>query len=183
MAFRHPDAQGSPDLTESHTHSIFQPTVGFTSRPPSYKPLIDEDTRETHHGRSISLTSFSAHDPIKRSPPSRSSRDRVNAWWVFDTLCLLSSIVCVIVTVILMGVHNNKTLNSWTFYFSLNTVVSTLGTVARSSLVAAVSSSLAQGKWLWFKKRRSNLSDFDLLDSASRGPWGSLKLLWRADAR
>ncbi|KAJ0341233.1 hypothetical protein COL154_008993 [Colletotrichum chrysophilum] len=37
--------------------------------------------------------------------------------------------------------------------------------------------SLSQYKWNWYKKSPRPLADFRVFDEASRGPWGSLKLL------
>ncbi|KAG9751168.1 hypothetical protein KCU73_g6399, partial [Aureobasidium melanogenum] len=70
-------------------------------------------------------------------------------------------------------------MDSWTIYFSINTVVSTLGVVFKSTLFIAVSAALAQGKWTWFRKRNSPLSTFDAIDAASRDTLESFKLLWR----
>ncbi|KAG9659505.1 hypothetical protein KCU64_g3811, partial [Aureobasidium melanogenum] len=74
-------------------------------------------------------------------------------------------------------------MDSWTIYFSINTVVSTLGVVFKSTLFIAVSAALAQGKWTWFRKRNSPLSTFEAIDAASRDTLESFKLLWRMRGR
>lgn len=45
-----------------------------------------------------------------------------------------------------------------------------------------VSSAISRAQWTWFRRERP-LHDFHLFDQASRGPWGSLALIWRVRAR
>ena len=87
------------------------------------------------------------------------------------------------VIIVILRIHDGQRFDSWKFYFSLNFVVSVLGSLARTSLIVAVSASLAQGKWIWFRKRSDTVNRFELIDSASRETWGSLKLLWYTKGR
>ncbi|GAB1318532.1 hypothetical protein MFIFM68171_08742 [Madurella fahalii] len=75
--------------------------------------------------------------------------------------------------------HDEKPLSEWKFAASINTVISVLGVVSRAALVFAVSSSLGQHKWNWFRERHDELRVFVKFDEASRGLLGSLNLhLW-----
>ncbi|EXJ92765.1 hypothetical protein A1O3_01317 [Capronia epimyces CBS 606.96] len=60
---------------------------------------------------------------------------------------------------------------------TLNAVISFLATISRTSILMSVGTSLSQCKWLWFKKRR-NLVDLQNMDNASRGPLGSVLMLF-----
>ncbi|KAI4848623.1 hypothetical protein E4T44_03829 [Aureobasidium sp. EXF-8845] len=75
--------------------------------------------------------------------------------------------------------YNNTNVEDWHYYFSINTVVSSLGVLFKLTLIMAVSATLAQEKWTWFRKRSSALSTFEAIDAGSRGPYGSFKLLLR----
>ncbi|KAH0372278.1 hypothetical protein KCU65_g1324, partial [Aureobasidium melanogenum] len=99
--------------------------------------------------------------------------------WYIEIFFLLCSAICAILIVTFLAIHNNTPMDSWTIYFSINTVVSTLGVVFKSTLFIAVSAALAQGKWTWFRKRNSPLSTFEAIDAASRDTLESVKLLWR----
>ena len=46
-------------------------------------------------------------------------------------------------------------------------------------MLVPVCASLGQLKWLWYRRQRKPLHDFQLFDMASRGPWGALRLLIR----
>ncbi|KAK6008081.1 hypothetical protein QM012_004895 [Aureobasidium pullulans] len=99
--------------------------------------------------------------------------------WYIEILSLLCSAVCAALIIAFLAVHNNTPIDSWHFYFSINTVVSTLGVVFKLTLLVAVSAALAQGKWTWFRKRNAPLSTFKAIDAASYSVFGSFKLLWR----
>jgi len=115
----------------------------------------------------------------KRS--SRAGRRRGWRWprvaWGLEISLLVLSSASFAATVIVLAVENGTVLGNWTFYFSLNTVISVLGTISRASLAAAVASCIAQEKWNWYCKGRDHLYMFDRLDNASRGVVGSIKLL------
>lgn len=98
--------------------------------------------------------------------------------WKFETSLLFLGVCSLLAIIVLLAVENGKTLDSWKFYLSLNTVVSILGTISRASLASSVGSCIAQEKWNWFRKRQDSLYLFGRFDSASRGPLGSLKLLY-----
>jgi hypothetical protein len=116
-----------------------------------------------------------------KNPHGRFSRalERLETSWFIETLCLLFSAACVVLIVMFLAVHNNTNVEDWHYYFSINTVVSSLGTLFKLTLVMAVSATLAQEKWTWFRKRSSPLSMFEAIDAGSRGPYGSIKLLLR----
>lgn len=115
----------------------------------------------------------------KYNDDKRSTWNLLQKWqWKFETSLLFLSACSLVVIIILLAVEDGTTLDSWKFYFSLNTVVSVLGTISRASLASAVGSCIAQEKWNWFRKRQDPLYLFDRFDSASRGPVGSFKLLY-----
>lgn len=103
----------------------------------------------------------------------------MSSWWILEIACLVVSVGCIVAIAAILKVWDGKISTSYGFYFSLNTLVGFLGsTIARTALIFAVSAAIGQGKWIWFRKRRSPLSTFDLIDNASRGPKGSAELLF-----
>jgi hypothetical protein len=116
-----------------------------------------------------------------KNPHGRFSRalERLETSWFIETLFLLCSAACAVLIVMFLAVHNNTGVEDWHYYFSINTVVSSLGVIFKLTLIMAVSTTLAQEKWTWFRKRSSALSTFEAIDAGSRGPYGSFKLLLR----
>lgn len=121
-----------------------------------------------------------------------SSRDhtspRLSSLW---NACKLDLLLC-FVSLAAMGAlgallwyEDGKAQSEWKHgYLTLNALVSTLATIARTALIVPVATAISQDKWSWFydsPQRRSTLgrplSDFMVYDAASRGLYGSLKLL------
>lgn len=171
------DSRSSLDLDPSlvcsfASKSRMQPTI---SRVSTAFQLEDtpQSTRETFK------TIQTVDEPSNTDQGKRSLLSRVRTWhWKFEITLLLLSICSLATIVIILAMEDGTTLESWKFYFSLNTIISVLGTVSRSSLASAVGSCLAQEKWNWYRKRQDNLYMFDRIDGASRGSLGSFKLLF-----
>ena len=133
-----------------------------------------EPTQESFHSRetqSVSQATFflvptSVHDPAARGS------------WYPEIGAVILSCLALTAAVIILRYEDGKPITQYAFYLSLNTVISILGTVAKSSLTFALAACIGQDKWNWFRSRRSELLGFQRFDEASRGPLGSLKFLW-----
>jgi hypothetical protein len=99
--------------------------------------------------------------------------------WTLEYVAMAISIIALICIAVMLSLYDKKTLSSWSHVISLNTVLSTLGTIMKGFLMIPVCSCLGQLKWLWFSRNAQALHDFQLFDQASRGPWGSTLLLFR----
>lgn len=87
-----------------------------------------------------------------------------------------------LVLVIILKI-NNTALESWNFHIGSltvqpNTVIAVLTVIGQSLMMVPVTSALGQLKWDYFKRPRC-LYHMQLMDDASRGPWGSFLLLLR----
>jgi hypothetical protein len=97
--------------------------------------------------------------------------------WFLEIASLLLGIGAFIVIIVLLSHYDGKQQFQWNGV-TLNAVVSVLATIARIGIVVPVAEALAQWKWMHFSNGYKPLSDFGLLDDASRGTRGSLLLLW-----
>ena len=67
---------------------------------------------------------------------------------------------------------------AYTLIHQLNALVSLLVTAAKSMLLLAVAEGISQYKWLHYMSAIPRpLSNVQTFDSASRGPWGAIKML------
>ncbi|UQC83650.1 uncharacterized protein CLUP02_09146 [Colletotrichum lupini] len=98
--------------------------------------------------------------------------------WSLELSAITLSIISFAAILVLLPLYENKPLSSWTFSISFNAVISTLGAMSRASLAFAISACISQGKWNWFRRRDEDVMVFDRFEEASRGPWGSVRLLW-----
>jgi hypothetical protein len=75
----------------------------------------------------------------------------------------------------------DEPLNQRSFALSAYNVLSKL---ASAALILPISEAIGQLKWTWFHGSESkNIYDFEILDQASRGAWGSFLLLFRTKGR
>jgi hypothetical protein len=79
-----------------------------------------------------------------------------------------------------MFYYDGKKLPQWSLGITLNGFISVFSGVAKSSMLLPTAEALGQHRWNWFRKESRTLMDFEILDAASRGPWGAAMLLMRA---
>ncbi|KAF6797585.1 hypothetical protein CSOJ01_12903 [Colletotrichum sojae] len=104
-------------------------------------------------------------------------------WWPEVVWCVVS-VACIAVLVSVLSVYDDKPLPNWSLGLTLNTVIAFISTVCRTAFVIPVVETLSQSKWSWLKRHGPRpLKDFQVFDEASRGHWGSLKLLFTLKGR
>jgi Protein of unknown function (DUF3176) len=99
-------------------------------------------------------------------------------WWMFEIVCWLVSAVCMLIIVAVLIHFDNKPVPNWKS-LTLNSFISVLSGFGRAALLVPTAEALGQLKWNWFSRKSRQMVDFEILDSASRGPWGSFILLAR----
>jgi hypothetical protein len=108
-------------------------------------------------------------------PPSRSTI----ASWAFEILALTTSVASIIAIIAVLIRENGRVVTAWKFAFTINTVIATLGTIARTTLAFAMSACVGQQKWSWLRRKSDSVRAFERFDEASRGPWGGTRLfIW-----
>ncbi|KAI9733085.1 MAG: hypothetical protein M1834_003631 [Cirrosporium novae-zelandiae] len=111
---------------------------------------------------------------VQSQPKTKSIGDR----WLLETLALVGCFLSLVAMAILLQYFNNRPIFDW-YGVTLNAIVSLLSTAYKACLVLAVVESISQWKWILFSRRQQRLIDLDIIDCSSRGPLGSMKLLWR----
>ncbi|KAK7446109.1 hypothetical protein Landi51_07607 [Colletotrichum acutatum] len=124
--------------------------------------------------------SFGSTGPKTEFHPSASLRVYAPFWkvWWKEILCIIASIASFIAIVIVLASYDNHNLPTWRFKITLNTFLAFFTTLAKGAFMLPVSLAFSQSKFTWFLKPNP-LYDFYILDQASRGWLGSLKLLFR----
>ena len=98
-------------------------------------------------------------------------------WWMGEMLAVMVSMITLLAIVLILRMHEDCTLPNLPYNMTLNTVISTLATVSKSSLLLVVASAIGQFKWLWISAQHRPLRDLQTFNQASRGPLGAVKLL------
>lgn len=160
----------------------------FASRPPS---CDGEDSREGFINALRAEQEAALAADAESVQSTRPSTTKKTAWrrsreilpsgqyhWALEIGAIGVSISSLVAILVLLPIFENQPLASWWLPVSLNAIISVLGATSRASLAFAISACISQGKWNWFRQRHDNVMVFDRFEEASRGPWGSLRLLW-----
>jgi hypothetical protein len=121
------------------------------------------------------------YDPNKKWEAPKAPRAIVRAfrdWWIELLAATLLTLEFSVLIAILRA-YQREPLPKWPLGLSFNTALSVLGAIFRAPALFIAAEGLGQLKWQWLSKKRP-LSDFSAYDDATRGPWGSTKLLWTA---
>ncbi|KAM5350587.1 hypothetical protein ACJ41O_007092 [Fusarium nematophilum] len=115
--------------------------------------------------------------PFQQANPPSCWSLALKTWWLEGLSCLFS-IAAIVALVVLLQKFDDKPLPIFPLGLTLNTLIALLSTSTRACLILVIEESVSQLKWLWLRRERP-LKDFEVFDEASRGPWGSLRLLAR----
>ncbi|KAK1723861.1 uncharacterized protein BDZ83DRAFT_579897 [Colletotrichum acutatum] len=101
--------------------------------------------------------------------------------WALEISCIaLSTVLLAVIIVVLLKYDSQKQPN-WPLDATLNSFLALFTTLAKAAFMVPVCACISQSQWAWFNKNSVTrpLYDFEVIDQASRGAWGSLILLWR----
>jgi hypothetical protein len=98
-------------------------------------------------------------------------------WWAMEIASWCFSAVCMMIIIIVLWKVDGKEMPKWKLGVSINAFISIFSGFAKSALLLPTAEALGQLKWSWFRNREKRMMDFEVIDSASRGPWGSMMLL------
>ena len=116
--------------------------------------------------------------PLLPLNSTRSLRATVQKSWLWEILTYCFSLVCMIAVIAVLIFEHGKQLDQWAFPIGPNAMISFIITLAKSSFLLAMTETISQLKWLHYNGKSNRLSDLKLFDEASRGPVGSLRLLF-----
>ena len=159
------------------------PVEEYFERPQSIprKPVPDRqrlgDTVPKHEYQSVNA-SERAHQH-RDSPQSRSF---LTDWWLELASCVLV-LAALLAIVGITFPYRDRPLPNWPYSLSINTLVAIFIAVAKSAMLLVMAEGISHLKWTWFTRQDHQLIDLSTYDNASRGPWGSLKLLGSSRGR
>lgn len=123
------------------------------------------------------LSASRSLSPTQGNHEPETSHNLFQSWWL-ELLALFFCLASFSGLLYLLFAYDGKPISAWTqFPLSLNALVSILSGVSRASLAFVISMCLSQGKWNWTTADAQPLIDFERFDAASRGPWGSVRLM------
>lgn len=111
---------------------------------------------------------------------SKPARHLMSGWetWELELWALVGSLLSFTVMVAVLAIFDGRPIFDWK-NVTLNAIISVLSVTMKAGLTFAIAESIGQWKWMLFSRGERPLMDFERIDMASRGPWGSLRVLLR----
>lgn len=105
--------------------------------------------------------------------------------WLFEIIALFISLIALIAIVIILRVTEGKRVPTWqikpkhtkALTVTINSVISIFSTIVKSTVLIPVIAAMGELKWMWFRDDH-RLTDFQVFDSAAKGPLGAALMLW-----
>lgn len=120
---------------------------------------------------------------IPEYPQVKIKTPRHHDWagsWTWEIGGAILSAVGIALLIIFLHFVDGMTYTRWQYSISPNAVVSVISAFAKACMLIPVSSCLGQLKWNQSRRKIAKpLYHFQVLDDASRGPWGSLSVFWK----
>lgn len=155
MAEIYPETPGSTTAHSSDSHRMGKGTATSVASMPSY------------HGHVTRInTSHHSATPLRT----------VLLSWSFELLAVTVNVGALLAIILVLRREDGRPISDWSLAVTLNTVIATLGTLARTTLAFALSACVGQQKWNWLRVRSDHLAAWTRFDEASRGPWGASRL-------
>jgi Protein of unknown function (DUF3176) len=98
-------------------------------------------------------------------------------WWL-ELLCCVLFVGALVAVIVTIRPYEGRPLPQWPYHLTINTLISVYIVILKAAMLLVAAEGLSQLKWTWFGQYRP-LKDLKSFDDASRGPWGSLTLMWR----
>lgn len=149
------------------------------------KPRNEEETlplNHTEHNTEPPQDPSSQDVKGSAQGPKKEAREPKSIWqdtWLLECLAMVFSAACFIAICVLLKVYDNQPRPMMSYDVSLNAIVSVLATACKSCLAFVVGEAIGQLKWIWFQDAKTRqLLGMQAFDSASRGPLGSLVIIF-----
>lgn len=125
-------------------------------------------------------TQWNARNSLKNTaaPISTSTKSRIRGSWMVESAGALLSILCFAAMLGVLIPVNGRPITSWPSIVSPNAVISLLSTIGKAALLLPITAAISQLKWVSVQNRVNTMENLDTYDQASRGPLGSLWLLY-----
>ena len=117
-----------------------------------------------------------AHTQEKQKPPRASRSPKSISFWKWEVIAAIRSLLFLSALIGILVKYTNNPIFNW-HGVTLNAYVSILSTASKTTLLYHTAEAIGQWKWIIYAHHSRPLLDVQWIDAASRGPWGSTKLL------
>ncbi|KAK8225842.1 hypothetical protein HDK90DRAFT_68222 [Phyllosticta capitalensis] len=147
----------------------------------NFQPFPSNQSAMQPGPRSFELHEYQGLDQsstLPVPPPKQMVRSRWQEFhWTIEILSCIFAAIILVALVSILAIYHDGPQPNWPHPISINTIIAIFTVAFKALLLKPVVEGLSQFKWLWFS-RPKELSDLELFDQATRGPWGSACLLY-----
>jgi hypothetical protein len=97
--------------------------------------------------------------------------------WAAETCSCIFALLSLAGLIATLHAHQDRPLPQWPQLVNINSIISLFSMLIRAGVGVILAEGISQCKWQWFCKARK-LSDMERFESASRGAWGSVLLIF-----
>jgi hypothetical protein len=143
--------------------------------------------------RGLDLDSIADADVMDKSSRELSISGRPFSWqhlarielrnWGWETGSCVCSLAVFFGMIGLLRAFDGKTQPDWPYGITINSAISSLVTMIKGFLLVPAAACISQSIWISYTMESQSLQFLDVYDSASRGPWGAIELLWALKIR
>jgi hypothetical protein len=130
---------------------------------------------------SLKETDVFVREVSKNSPrPSiryGQSRHLSESSWVIEISSFVIGLCALVAMVGVLAHFDGRRMPNWPTGITLNTLIAVLAAIANAGIASPLQQGLSQLKWITFQREPRPLTDMEHFDDASRGVFGSAKLL------
>lgn len=101
----------------------------------------------------------------------------MNTFWVYEIIASLVSLAMIAAIFGVLHHYNGWDVDLWDYSWSLGSLIGLLATISQVAMAVPLASGISQLKWTWYKNSQK-LTDLDKFEQSSRGPFGSVRLLF-----
>ncbi|KAK0391655.1 hypothetical protein NLU13_1154 [Sarocladium strictum] len=148
---------------------------------PSVEGLRSSTSTDTFCSeRSRDIRQAPAASSVKHTP--RQTWLQSASPWALELVWCLLSVVLLMGLVMVLSTYDKQRLPEIPLGITLNTIVAILATATRAVTVFLIGQGISQLKWNQYVGGHKPLTNLQVFDEASRGPWGSLQMVFRTRA-
>jgi Protein of unknown function (DUF3176) len=170
---------GSREIDDVHVTS----PVAFSPTSHGGATIVEEqwsnssNTSNEKKLKSPSVREISLQDAETGSQSSEGSKHLDGGSWTVEIISFILALLSLAAVVGVLVHYNEESMPNWPSGMTLNTLIALLTAIANAALTSPLQQGLSQLKWITFKKESRPLTDMEAFDDASRGMWGSIRLL------
>jgi hypothetical protein len=176
---------GNNETIDSADNSASPPANPIEA--PECAPQESSQRHSRDEGLSATSGEMNGSTEVSRSKPTSPSTvgeqtnvvtKAISWWWWWEIGAAALSMLSMLLIIVVLVKINNRPLQTWRLPIQPNSLIAIFTTAGKTAMMVPAAACIAQLKWRHFHRRARRLNHLQLFDDASRGPWGSIMMIY-----